>query len=417
MRVSSGGLSLASGAFEARGGALIASTTSDGGSGDVLRVLGRSSTNPNPNDNGNAGSLVAALRVRASGAVELGESGVRVAGGGLSLARGELDVPRARVRTALHVGLGAGASSGDASSGDSGGAFVGRRPTTPKQSKQSSSLLVEGGGAAEQKGLVVHDGGGALRSRFRHADGGGAALEVVADLPSGLARGADVLLLRARAVGDGDVVDAPDAIARVMEESHTSTTTSTTTTTAAESVSSEEEGRDGNGGRAGGGVRLLRALAPDGADAFEIGASGATTVHAGGLDVRSGGVRVRAGGLEIGAGGLSVDGGLTLRSGALTLAGDNGSLSDADAQNGGGGGGGNKAGGFVVRDGGVSARHTAPGAPPLRAHAASATFAGAVLSLEAAPSASGGFSFIEVRRGSGVGGRGVSSRGVIARSL
>ena len=238
---------------------------------------------------------------------------------------------------------------------------------------------------------------------------------MVADLPSGLARGADVLLLRARAVGDGDVVDAPDAIARVMEESHTSssTTSATTTTTAAES---SEEGRDGSGS-AGGGVRLLRALAPDGTDAFEIGASGATTVHAGGVDVRSGGVRVRAGGLEIAAGGLSVDGGLTLRSGALTLAEeDNGSDSDSDAQNGGGGGGGgNKAGGFVVRDGGVSARHTAPGAPPLRAHAASATFASAVLSLEAAPSASAGFSFIEVRRGRSVGA--VCHRAVIARSL
>eukprot|EP00903_Cladosiphon_okamuranus_P017553 g16167.t1 len=136
------------------------------------------------------------------------------------------------------------------------------------------------------------------------------------------------------------------------------------------------------------GAVLLKATA-GGQDVFQVKATGATSINAGGLDVEAGGLKVRSGGAVVSSGGLTVDGGLILRSGTLVI-GDGGS----DTRGGGGG--------FEVAHGGIRAASSDASTSALSASAVGAGFGGAVLSISAPESApSSSFRLLQATVGGG----------------
>ncbi|ETV91156.1 hypothetical protein H310_14167 [Aphanomyces invadans] len=109
----------------------------------------------------------------------------------------------------------------------------------------------------------------------------------------------------------------------------------------------------------------------DSALLFDVAASGATTIHQGGVRVESGGVHVEAGGQTIASGGL------TIRSGGLAVEGGTVTIHDT-----------------LSLHQGIAVTSTDPLRSPLRGQASHPHFAGTVLALDAPANATTPFDFV-----------------------
>ncbi|CAM9167242.1 unnamed protein product [Ectocarpus sp. 12 AP-2014] len=267
------------------------------------------------------------------------------------------------------------------------------RESGPGMGAESFRLLElsvggEGGSEEEnsggQKQVLLSVGGD---GRMLMAGGGGVLLEE-GDLEvsgGGATFKRDVLVGSGLGVGDGGIVVSSGGSVGVTDGRLEVSTTSSATPGPADrtsfagavgaiSASNQDFSGDvlrldaGGSKAAAAGAVLLRASAA-GQDVFEIKATGATSIKAGGLDVDAGGLKVGSGGATISSGGLTVDGGLVLRSGTL-------SIKD-------GGGGGDRSGGFEVAHGGIRAASSDASTPAITASAVNAGFGGAVVSVSA----------------------------------
>ncbi|CAM9302579.1 unnamed protein product [Ectocarpus fasciculatus] len=276
------------------------------------------------------------------------------------------------------------------------------RESGPGMGAESFRLLelsVGGKGASEeennggQKQVLLSVGGD---GRVLMAGGGGVVLEE-GDLEvsgGGAAFKGNVLVGSGLGVGDGGISVSSGGSVGVtdgrLEVSTTSSVipgpadpTSLAGAVGAISASNQEFSGDvlrldaGGSKAAAAGAVLLRASAA-GQDVFEVKATGATSIKAGGLDVDAGGLKVGSGGAIISSGGLTVDGGLVLRSGTLSIQDD--------------GGGGDRSGGFEVAHGGIRAASSDVSTSAITASAVNAGFGGVVVSVSA-PEASPSNSF------------------------
>lgn len=131
---------------------------------------------------------------------------------------------------------------------------------------------------------------------------------------------------------------------------------------------------------------------------FEIGDSGATTIHSGGLNVAAGGVEVVSGGVEITSGGLRIkSGGIQVDSGALTT-------ND----------------GFAIENGGLQVKSQELNGAVLNVAATNSRFAGALLNFDVSAQRASGvspaFRLIEARDPSSSSVFSLDSRGNLETS-